>query len=88
MHLPSLQWLNTTLRCPGCRVTLSVDPRPRASGMFRRVGPTPQLWTFCGVVSRVLAAAVALAVARREHFTRTVGVSHIHYRTAFRPDTA
>jgi hypothetical protein len=39
-HLPSLQWLNTTLRCPGCRVTLSVAPRPRASGTFRRVGPT------------------------------------------------
>jgi hypothetical protein len=56
IHLPSLQWLNTTLRCPGCRVTLSVDPRPRASGIFRRVGPTPQLWTFYGVVSRFLAA--------------------------------
>jgi hypothetical protein len=56
VHLPSVQWLNTTLRCPGCRVTLSVDPRPRASGMFRRVGPTPQSWTLYGLMSRVLAA--------------------------------
>jgi hypothetical protein len=55
-HRPSRQWLNSTLRCPGCRVILNVAPRPRASGIFRRVGPTPQLWLFDDVVSRVVAS--------------------------------
>lgn len=54
MHLPSRQWLKTTRRWPGCRVILSVAPRPRASGMLRRVGPTPRLWTLDGVVSRLV----------------------------------
>ena len=35
---PSRQWLRTTFRCSGCRVTLSDAPLPLASGTVSRFG--------------------------------------------------
>ena len=42
-HTPSRQWLSTIFRCSGCLVTRSVAPRPRASGMLRRLGCMPRV---------------------------------------------